>query len=107
MVCGALAVCVGLAADSTTYFYPIRDNLSIVECANGDVTFDTTKESLNSINTKNFAPPLLARNHVNRISVNQIINDDTNDSQKNDTDVNIDMLILLPKLLPRKDSKLN
>ncbi|KAF7989856.1 hypothetical protein HCN44_008530 [Aphidius gifuensis] len=94
-----------LAADSTTHFRPIRDDASIVECVNGDVTFDTTKETLNSIDTKNFAPPLPARNHINRISVNQI-NDDTNGDKKIDTDVNIDMPILPPKPLPRKDSKL-
>lgn len=101
-----------LAADSTTHFRPIRDDASIVECVNGDVTFDTTKKSLNSIgndeiiDNKTLAPPLPARNHINRISVNQINDDTKNDSKKIDSDNNIDMPILPPKPLPRKDSKL-
>lgn len=65
-----------LAADSTTHFRPIKDDVELVERVNGNHTeefHETTRLSGTKISNvdRSSPPPLPARNHVNRISVNQ------------------------------------
>lgn len=89
-----------LAADSTTHFRPIRDDASIVESVNGDAESGETDST---------APPLPVRNHVNRIPVNQISPESVADDKTEAIDaekIGEHSLILPPKPLPRKDSKL-
>ncbi|XP_063980747.1 uncharacterized protein LOC135164396 isoform X1 [Diachasmimorpha longicaudata] len=90
-----------LAADSTTHFRPIRDDASTVESVNGDVESPQKMDD-------SLAPPLPVRNHVNRIPVNQLSEDSVSEDKPdiNETDKTIDSLVVPPKPLPRKDSKL-
>lgn len=107
-----------LAADSTTHFRPIRDDVSIVECINGNGEFiiPSDIELINSNEPQVFSsvpPPLPTRNHVNCIPVNQksseivlITVDSNNSSQNTSSDVNTQNISIPPKPLPRKDAKL-
>ncbi|KAK0089026.1 hypothetical protein PV325_009647 [Microctonus aethiopoides] len=107
-----------LAADSTTHFRPIRDDVSIVECINGNGEFiiPSDIELINSNEPQVFSsvpPPLPTRNHVNCIPVNQksseivlIAVDLNNSSQNTSFDVNTQNISIPPKPLPRKEAKL-
>ncbi|KAK0161816.1 hypothetical protein PV327_008228 [Microctonus hyperodae] len=107
-----------LAADSTTHFRPIRDDVSIVECINGNGEFTNPSDvDLNNSNEpqvfSNAPPPLPMRNHVNCIPVNQksseillIAVDSNNSNQNKSFDVNTQNISIPPKPLPRKEAKL-
>lgn len=105
-----------LAADSTTHFRPIKDDVELVERVNGSVHEELrvsgTERSngVRSSSSSSSPPPLPARNHVNRICVNQ-----TSESRK-DARISGTMPVspekepseaplLPPKPLPRKDVK--
>ncbi|XP_014217686.1 uncharacterized protein LOC106646158, partial [Copidosoma floridanum] len=81
-----------LAADSRTHFRPIKDDAEMVEkVVNGD----------------RVAPPLPARNHVNRIPVNQQMKQPTNGEERKEEEVEETKTSpqLPPKPMPRKDVK--
>ncbi|XP_011347286.2 uncharacterized protein LOC105285052 [Ooceraea biroi] len=104
-----------LAADSTTHFRPIKDDVELVERVNGnhEEFHEATRVSgtERSIADRSSPPPLPARNHVNRISVNQTqINECGNETQlRTSTAVPErefpEAPLLPPKPLPRKDVK--
>ncbi|KAL6259161.1 hypothetical protein P5V15_009082 [Pogonomyrmex californicus] len=108
-----------LAADSTTHFRPIKDDVELVERVNGnhedfrEATCASGTERCNG--DRSSPPPLPARNHVNRICVNQT--QQTNESG-NEAHSRISATVpvsperelpeapvLPPKPLPRKDVK--
>lgn len=119
-----------LAADSTTHFRPIKDDVELVECVNGnyeefhDTISDTSimpREKRNKGDSNNTPPPLPARNHVNRICVNQTTNESVNENSRIpiiaapssasppvisrcERELS-DAPLLPPKPLPRKDIK--
>lgn len=100
-----------LAADSTTHFRPIKDDVELVERVNGSVHEETLVSGTERSNgIRSSPPPLPARNHVNRICVNQT-NDSGNDARISET-VPVsperepsEAPLLPPKPLPRKDVK--
>ncbi|XP_043522725.1 microtubule-associated protein futsch-like [Frieseomelitta varia] len=96
-----------LAADSTTHFRPIKDDVELVERVNSVhcEEFQSSAESLakrKETPSSRTPPPLPARNHVNRIAVNQP-NSDQSFSEALD---NQDAPVLPPKPLPRRDVKI-
>lgn len=105
-----------LAADSTTHFRPIKDDVELVERVNGNHEEFSEATCVSGTGRSNgdrsSPPPLPARNHVNRICVNQ-----TSESG-NETGLRITTTVpasverelpeaplLPPKPLPRKDVK--
>ena len=80
-----------LAVNSRTHFRPIQDDAEIVEKVNGEL------EPLQR------APPLPARNHVNRIPINQ--SKDQPDCVNNAENANNNVPVLPPKPMPRKELK--
>ncbi|XP_031833536.1 PDZ domain-containing protein big bang isoform X2 [Nomia melanderi] len=121
-----------LAADSTTHFKPIKDDVELVERVNGghedylspECSPEKPKEAIRAERgSDRTPPPLPARNHVNRINVNQSASDrsiEINDRQcqtdrqqkpsesSGNTaigDNQQDAPVLPPKPLPRRDVK--
>lgn len=119
-----------LAADSTTHFRPIKDDVELVERVNGNgheefrettcVTNTETCErngdrlSSTTSSLSSSPPPLPARNHVNRISVNQSASELANETRPPRVSATVpvsperelpDAPLLPPKPLPRKDVK--
>ncbi|XP_053973309.1 uncharacterized protein LOC128873635 [Hylaeus volcanicus] len=114
-----------LAADSTTHFRPIKDDVELVERVNGDheefhatetsPTSEKLKETPVGRGSDKTPPPLPARNHVNRIAVNQSTNNDrqieprprklSDSSTTEITDSQHDAPVLPPKPSPRRDVK--
>lgn len=124
-----------LAADSTTHFRPIKDDVELVERVNGNgheefreatcVTSAETCERSNgdrlststsssSSSSSSSPPPLPARNHVNRICVNQSTSELANEPRSPRVSATVpaspereppDAPLLPPKPLPRKDVK--
>lgn len=110
-----------LAADSTTHFRPIKDDVELVERVNGnhEEFRDTTCVSGRSSSDRSSPPPLPARNHVNRICVNQMqANESGSEIRPRLCDERISATVpasserelseapqLPPKPLPRKDVK--
>lgn len=111
-----------LAGDSTTHFRPIKDDVELVERvnANGHEEFRETTDvpsvtcervgngdRSSSLSSSPPPPPLPARNHINRICVNQ---DELGNEAHPRIPVNHerespDAPLLPPKPLPRKDVK--
>lgn len=107
-----------LAADSTTHFRPIKDDAELVEHVNGSNNEkyrdgNRTVRSNTDRSSSPSPPPLPARNHVNRICVNQArMSESENDAQfaatmpvSHDDRELPDAPLLPPKPLPRKDVK--
>ncbi|XP_015431431.1 PREDICTED: uncharacterized protein LOC107187771 [Dufourea novaeangliae] len=109
-----------LAADSTTHFRPIKDDVELVERVNGDA-YDSSQEKLkeasgNGKGSDKTPPPLPARNHVNRITVNQPTSNDRSSEQRAQkssepsntvsSDNQQEAPVLPPKPLPRRDIKI-
>lgn len=100
-----------LAADSTTHFRPIKDDVELVERVNGSVHEEMRVSGTERSNgIRSSPPPLPARNHVNRICVNQT-SESGNDARISET-VPVspekepsEAPLLPPKPLPRKDVK--
>ncbi|XP_029680368.1 uncharacterized protein LOC115245971 [Formica exsecta] len=100
-----------LAADSTTHFRPIKDDVELVERVNGSVHEEVRVSGTERSNdVRSSPPPLPARNHVNRICVNQT-SESENDARISGT-VPVsperepsEAPLLPPKPLPRKDVK--
>lgn len=100
-----------LAADSTTHFRPIKDDVELVERVNGSVHEEMRVSGTERSNgIRSSPPPLPARNHVNRICVNQT-SESGNDARISGT-VPVsperepsEAPLLPPKPLPRKDVK--
>lgn len=82
-----------LAADSTTHFRPIRDDVELVERVN------SVREAPDPDRTP---PPLPARNHVNRVTVNR---PPSNADSSTRYEPPNDAPLLPPKPLPRRDVK--
>ncbi|XP_072756294.1 LOW QUALITY PROTEIN: uncharacterized protein Bbg [Anoplolepis gracilipes] len=102
-----------LAADSTTHFRPIKDDVELVERVNGSVHEEVRisgTERSNGGGVRSSPPPLPARNHVNRICVNQT-SESGNDARLSGTmpvspeREPSEAPLLPPKPLPRKDVK--
>ncbi|XP_076676060.1 PDZ domain-containing protein big bang isoform X3 [Andrena cerasifolii] len=100
-----------LAADSTTHFRPIKDDVELVERVNGAheqlhvATSSPEKPKEPSCARDRTPPPLPARNHVNRISVNQPTNDQKLPEASEASEGQQDAPVLPPKPLPRRDVK--
>lgn len=106
-----------LAADSTTHFRPIKDDVELVERVNGsheefhgaEPSPEKLKET--SSTPDKTPPPLPARNHINRININQSTNDRPTEPQKltegssTESSEGQDAPVLPPKPLPRRDVK--
>ncbi|KAK1131013.1 hypothetical protein K0M31_017316 [Melipona bicolor] len=103
-----------LAADSTTHFRPIKDDVELVERVNSvhceEFHSSATSESLakrkETAASSRTPPPLPARNHVNRITVNQPSSDSRSQKPTSETPDNQDAPVLPPKPLPRRDVKI-
>lgn len=100
-----------LAADSTTHFRPIKDDVELVERVNGSVHEEVRLSGTErSSGLRSSPPPLPARNHVNRICVNQT-SESENDARISGTvpaspeREPSEAPLLPPKPLPRKDIK--
>lgn len=106
-----------LAADSTTHFRPIKDDVELVERVNGnhEEFREATCVSGRSNSDSSSPPPLPARNHVNRICVNQM-SESGNEARLCDERISTTIPAsserelseapqLPPKPLPRKDVK--
>ncbi|KAL6438082.1 hypothetical protein ACFW04_004373 [Cataglyphis niger] len=100
-----------LAADSTTHFRPIKDDVELVERVNGSVHEEMRlSDTERSKGLRSSPPPLPARNHVNRICVNQT-SESENDARISGTVLaspereSSEAPLLPPKPLPRKDIK--
>lgn len=94
-----------LAADSTTHFRPIKDDVELVERVNGNEEFrEATRDKNTGLSSP---PPLPARNHVNRICVNQSTSEHANETRVSASPERElpDAPLLPPKPLPRKDVK--
>ncbi|XP_076640886.1 PDZ domain-containing protein big bang [Halictus rubicundus] len=97
-----------LAADSSTHFKPIKDDVELVERVNGGPDHHPKSTSEKTTFSDRTPPPLPARNHVNRISVNQSVSNDREQSpqkSKLTNDAQQEAPILPPKPLPRRDVK--
>lgn len=107
-----------LAGNSTTHFRPIKDDVELVERVNGDfgggATDRTRDGSPSSPSPSPPPPPLPARNHVNRICVNQssaggeLVGRETRPRvtvAREHRESPPDVPLLPPKPLPRKDVK--
>ncbi|XP_032663944.1 uncharacterized protein LOC116840822 [Odontomachus brunneus] len=123
-----------LAADSTTHFRPIKDDVELVErvngngheefrettCANSAETCERSNgdrlssSTSSSSSSSSSPPPLPARNHVNRICVNQSTSELANEARSPRVSATVpvsperelpDAPLLPPKPLPRKDVK--
>lgn len=105
-----------LAADSTTHFRPIKDDVELVERVNGnhEEFRETTCVSgmARSNGDRSSPPPLPARNHVNRICVNQKSESGNEACPRTSATVPVsserelaEAPLLPPKPLPRKDVK--
>ncbi|XP_014476752.1 PREDICTED: formin-like protein 7 [Dinoponera quadriceps] len=111
-----------LAADSTTHFRPIKDDVELVERVNEEefheATGTETCEKSNgdrlssSSSSSSSPPPLPARNHVNRICVNQPTSELASETRTSRVSATVspereppDAPLLPPKPLPRKDVK--
>lgn len=108
-----------LAADSTTHFRPIKDDVELVERVNSvhceEFQQSSSTESLakrkETPPSSRTPPPLPARNHVNRITVNQPNSDSrsqkpSDQGTSSETSDNQDAPVLPPKPLPRRDVKI-
>ncbi|XP_012136512.2 PDZ domain-containing protein big bang isoform X2 [Megachile rotundata] len=111
-----------LAADSTTHFRPIQDDVELVERVNS--VHEDDEEELNALDSSSTLqkskgrgsssrtpPPLPVRNHVNRINVNQTSNDRVVEqrqqrSSPETVDGRSEAPVLPPKPLPRRDAKI-
>jgi len=95
-----------LAADSTTHFRPIKDDVELVERVNHEVFHEASHASgTERIDRSSSPPPLPARNHVNRISVNQT-SEPASETQLFAAEGEFPEAPLLPpRPLPRKDVK--
>ncbi|XP_029036193.2 serine-rich adhesin for platelets [Osmia bicornis bicornis] len=103
-----------LAADSTTHFRPIKDDVELVERVNSvhEEEYDASDSTstLNGRGSNRTPPPLPVRNHVNRISVNQTSNDRVVEQRQQRSspetfDTRSEAPVLPPKPLPRRDVK--
>jgi len=105
-----------LAADSTTHFRPIKDDVELVERVNGnhEEFCETTCVSGMARNNgdRSSPPPLPARNHINRICVNQKSESENEACPRTCATVPVsserelsEAPLLPPKPLPRKDVK--
>ncbi|CAD1475604.1 unnamed protein product, partial [Heterotrigona itama] len=101
-----------LAADSTTHFRPIKDDVELVERVNSVHCEEYQPAATESVAAKRketssrTPPPLPARNHVNRITVNQP-NSDSRSQKPSDQSSNSETApVLPPKPLPRRDVKI-
>lgn len=107
-----------LAADSTTHFRPIKDDVELVERVNGN--HEEFREATCISGTRrgngdrSSPPPLPARNHVNRICVNQTQTNESGNETRPRISVTVpasaerelsEAPLLPPKPLPRKDVK--
>ncbi|XP_011864702.1 PREDICTED: uncharacterized protein LOC105560309 [Vollenhovia emeryi] len=107
-----------LAADSTTHFRPIKDDVELVERVNGN--HDEFREATcvsgtgRSNDDRSSPPPLPARNHVNRICVNQTQTSESGSEARPRISATVPVSserqlseapLLPPKPLPRKDVK--
>ncbi|KYN41528.1 Pro-interleukin-16 [Trachymyrmex septentrionalis] len=110
-----------LAADSTTHFRPIKDDVELVERVNGN--HEEFQEAISVSGTgrsngdRSSPPPLPARNHVNRICVNQMQTSESGNearpprisvatvSVSSERELSEEAPLLPPKPLPRKDVK--
>ncbi|XP_011699691.1 PREDICTED: uncharacterized protein LOC105456995 [Wasmannia auropunctata] len=107
-----------LAADSTTHFRPIKDDVELVERVNGN--HEEFREATcvsgtgRSNSDRSSPPPLPARNHVNRICVNQMQTSETGNEARPRITATVPVSserdlseapLLPPKPLPRKDVK--
>ncbi|XP_076276325.1 PDZ domain-containing protein big bang isoform X2 [Lasioglossum baleicum] len=97
-----------LAADSSTHFKPIKDDVELVERVNGGLDHHPKSSPEKTSSSDRTPPPLPARNHVNRISVNQPVSNEREQSpqkSKLTNDAQQEAPILPPKPLPRRDVK--
>lgn len=100
-----------LAADSTTHFRPIKDDVELVERVNGNVHEEfrvSSAERCNGDVGSSSPPPLPARNHVNRICVNQTSESESGARPQAPVSAEREppeAPLLPPKPLPRKDVK--
>lgn len=107
-----------LAADSTTHFRPIKDDVELVERVNGnheefhEATYVSGTGRSNG--DRSSPPPLPARNHINRICVNQMQTSESGNEARPRISATVPVSsekelseapILPPKPLPRKDVK--
>ncbi|XP_039305826.1 uncharacterized protein LOC105195115 isoform X2 [Solenopsis invicta] len=105
-----------LAADSTTHFRPIKDDVELVERVNGnheefrEATCVSGTDRSNA--DRSSPPPLPARNHVNRICVNQTQTSESGNKARPRISATVPVSsdlseapLLPPKPLPRKDVK--
>ncbi|KAL0102059.1 hypothetical protein PUN28_018538 [Cardiocondyla obscurior] len=107
-----------LAADSTTHFRPIKDDVELVERVNGN--HEEFREATcvsgtgRSNGDRSSPPPLPARNHVNRICVNQMQASESGNEARPRISATVpassereptEAPLLPPKPLPRKDVK--
>lgn len=108
-----------LAADSTTHFRPIKDDVELVERVNGN--HEEFHEATCASGTgrgngdrSSSPPPLPARNHVNRIPVNQMQTSESGNEARPRVPATVPLSserelseapLLPPKPLPRKDVK--
>ncbi|KYN09415.1 hypothetical protein ALC57_18477, partial [Trachymyrmex cornetzi] len=107
-----------LAADSTTHFRPIKDDVELVERVNGN--HEEFQEAISVSGTgrsngdRSSPPPLPARNHVNRICVNQMQTSESGNEARPRISATVPVSserelseapLLPPKPLPRKDVK--
>ncbi|XP_012522730.3 uncharacterized protein LOC105828784 [Monomorium pharaonis] len=106
-----------LAADSTTHFRPIKDDVELVERVNGNheefrETTCTVSGTGRINGVRSSPPPLPARNHVNRICVNQTQTSESGNKARPRIATTVPVFsepseapLLPPKPLPRKDVK--
>ncbi|CAL7936831.1 unnamed protein product [Xylocopa violacea] len=110
-----------LAADSTTHFRPIKDDVELVERVNSiheefhgassSSDAEKHKETSGGRGSDRTPPPLPARNHVNRISVNQPGNEPRSQKLSEQSTAATEATdsqeapVLPPKPLPRRDVK--
>jgi len=95
-----------LAADSTTHFRPIKDDVALVERVNHEASIhEASRASATGRTDGSSPPPLPARNHVNRISVNQT-SEPASETQASAAEGEFpEAPVLPPRPLPRKDVK--
>ncbi|XP_067209237.1 uncharacterized protein bbg isoform X2 [Linepithema humile] len=103
-----------LAADSTTHFRPIKDDVELVERVNGNHEEFRVSSAERCNGDRSSPPPLPARNHVNRICVNQTQASESENSTRPRISATVPISperevpeapLLPPKPLPRKDVK--
>lgn len=103
-----------LAADSTTHFRPIKDDVELVERVNGNHEEFHVSGTERCNGDRSSPPPLPARNHVNKICVNQTQASEAENSTRPRIPATVSISperelpkapLLPPKPLPRKDVK--